>query len=78
MDKETQKYYERYFDLFSNEGWSQLIEEMEDTFATINNVTTIQDEKDMYYRKGQLDAMLNIIRFKNTIEETYEDLVAND
>ena len=29
LDKETEEYYSKYFDLFRTDGWKQLIEELQ-------------------------------------------------
>jgi hypothetical protein len=43
MNQELQKYYEDRFDLFSRQGWLDLIEDVEAMLDSMNNVSTITD-----------------------------------
>ena len=58
MDREDEKYYNDYFDLFRSDGWKQLIEELTQNAATINNVAVIKDAEDLFFRQGQLEVCL--------------------
>tara|TARA_R110002167_G_scaffold15671_1_gene62199 strand:- start:194 stop:424 length:231 start_codon:yes stop_codon:yes gene_type:complete len=53
-------------DLFRQEGWQNLIEEMKLNLPNINSIENAKDEKDLYFRKGQL----NMIGFLLNLEET--------
>ena len=57
MDRDDEQYYNNYFDLFRNDGWKQLVEELTDTAANINNVAVIKDAQDLFFRQGQLDIL---------------------
>lgn len=50
MDKETEVYYNNYFDLFNNDGWKQLIGELTQNAVVINSVENLKDEQDMYVK----------------------------
>ena len=71
MDKELQKYYETYFDLFSSEGWKQYIKDVEDNRTLMSDVLTIKDGNDLYYRKGVLETLDRILNFESAIEAAY-------
>ena len=78
LDQETEQYYNKYFDLFSNAGWKQLIEELQQNAFVINSVEATKDENDLYVRKGQLNVLAYILNFENTTNNNYEELVSND
>ena len=74
MDKETQDYFDRYFDLFASHGWKQFIEDMEDNRTLMSDLLTIKDANDLYYRKGQLEVLNRIVNFQLAIENAYEEV----
>ena len=74
MDKETQDYFDRYFDLFASQGWKQFIEDMEDNRTLMSDLLTIKDANDLYYRKGQLEVLNRIVNFQLAIETAYEEI----
>ena len=41
MTPELQKYYEDRFNLFSMDGWKDLIEDIDKIIASINNIATV-------------------------------------
>jgi hypothetical protein len=65
-DKELELYFRQMNDLFRQEGWQNLIEEMKLNLPNINSIENAKDEKDLYFRKGQL----NMIGFLLNLEET--------
>lgn len=73
MDKELQIYYENLLDLFTRDGWKQFIEDIQDNADMLNDITTISDEKQFWYRRGQLEAVERILSYESTIKNTYED-----
>jgi hypothetical protein len=73
VDKDLQKYYETYFDLFSSEGWKQYIKDVEDNRTLMSDVLTIKDGNDLYYRKGTLETLDRILNFENAIVASYEE-----
>jgi len=78
MDKELETYYNNYFDFFGTNGWKQLIEELKTNATNINSVETVKDEADMYFRKGQLNILANLLNFQTMIEHGYEEATKED
>lgn len=74
MDKDTQDYFDRYFDLFASQGWKQFIEDMEDNRTLISDLLTVRDANDLYYRKGQLDTLNRIVNFQLAIENAHTEV----
>ena len=78
IDQETEQYYNKYFDLFNNPGWKQLIEELKQNALVINSVEATKDQNDLYVRKGQLNVLAYILNFETTTNNNYEELTSDD
>lgn len=74
MTPELQKYYESRFDMMSTEGWKDLIEDIEAMSVSINNITTVSDEKDLQFKKGELSILTWLKTLKQVSEQAYEEL----
>ena len=74
MTPELQKYYESRFDMMSTEGWKDLIDDIEVMSASINNITTVNDEKDLQFKKGELSILTWLKTLKQVSEQAYEEL----
>jgi hypothetical protein len=74
MNQELQKYYEDRFDLFSRQGWLDLMEDVEGMLDSMNNVSTITDEKSLQFRKGEISILIWLKTLKGVSERAYEDL----
>ena len=78
MDRDDEAYYNSYFDLFRTDGWKQLIGELTQNAATINNVAVIKDAEDLFFRQGQLEVLVYLLQFEDSINNSYDDLVGTD
>lgn len=74
MNPELQKYYEDRFDLFSRQGWADLMEDVDTMLIPLNNVSTIADEKSLQFRKGEISILVWLQTLKWVSERAYEDL----
>ena len=74
LDKETEEYYSKYFDLFRTEGWEQLIEELKQNAMMINSVENTKDSEDLFIRKGQLKVLAYLLNFENNMETSFAEL----
>ena len=74
MTPELQKYYEARCDLFSQQGWLDLMEDVDTMLDAMNNVSTIADEKSLQFRKGEISILTWLKTLKGVSERAYEDL----
>jgi len=74
MTPELQKYYEDRFDLFSRQGWVDLMEDVDVMLDAMNNVSTIADEKSLQFRKGEISILIWLKTLKGVSEQAYEEL----
>ena len=78
MDKELETYYNNFFDLFRNEGWKQLHTELVNNINVINNVNLTKDEQDLFFRKGQLAVIANLVNLEETINTAYKEIIESN
>ena len=74
MDKQLEKYYEERFSTMPTVGWKQFIEDVQGIFDAVNKVAPIQNEIDLFFRKGQLDILQWLLTLKESSEQAYEAL----
>ena len=78
MEKEVEEYYNKYLDLFGNDGWKQLIEELTQNAAAINSVEATKDGNDLYTRKGQLNVLAYMLNLESTVNNNFDELQKQD
>ncbi len=74
MSPELQRYYEDRFDLFVHPGWIDLMEDIDNMLSAMNNISTINDEKSLQFRKGEVSILTWLKTLKKVSEDAYEDL----
>ena len=67
-DIELEKYYRSFEEMFRSDGWKNLTEDLRGSALNVNSVEACQDDKDLYYRKGQLAVMANMLNLESQIE----------
>jgi hypothetical protein len=77
MDKELEQYYNNFFELFRTEGWKQLLQDITASVNNINSVGAVKDADDLFFRKGQLVVLSNIINLEASINTAFEELTNN-
>jgi len=74
LTPELQKYYESRFDLMSKEGWKDLMEDIDTMIESLNNISTIPDEKSLQFKKGELSILTWLRTLKEVSERAFEEL----
>jgi hypothetical protein len=64
--KDDNQFFKDRLNLFEQEGWSDLVGELETLSMNLNNVQSIQDEKDLYFVKGQLSIIQMIVNLEDS------------
>jgi hypothetical protein len=75
MTPELQKYYEARFEMMSTEGWQDLIEDVDKIILTLNNISVIDSEKDLQFKKGELSILSWLKNLKQISERAYEEIL---
>ena len=74
MTPELQKYYEDRFSMMASEGWKELLIDIDNMIISLNNISVIQDEKSLQFKKGELSILNWLKTLKQVSERAYEDL----
>ena len=78
MTPELQKYYEDRFSMMATQGWIDLLEDIDNMATAVNNISTVSDEKDLQFKKGELSILTWLKTLKQVSEQAYEDLNEKD
>ena len=74
MNPELQKYYESRFEMMGNQGWKDLIVDIDNMIESLNNISVIPDEKTLQFRKGELSILTWLKTLREVSERAYEEL----
>ena len=74
MTPDLQRYYESRFDTMGTDGWLDLMEDIDNMIASLNNISTIPDEATLHFKKGELSILTWLRTLKEVSERAYEEL----
>ena len=74
LDPSLQKYYESRFDMMSTDGWKDLMDDIDNMINSLNNISTIPDEKSLQFKKGELSILTWLKTLKQVSTQAYEEL----
>ena len=75
---ELEKYYRSFESMFRSKGWKNFKDDILDSANQINSVEACQDDKDLYFRKGQLAFAASILNLETMIEQAKEQQAEAD
>ena len=73
IDPKLELYYRNMRELFRTDGWKQLIEDLTANGVTIDSVEVTRNNEDLYFRKGQLDVIANIVNLEGQVERAEQE-----
>jgi hypothetical protein len=73
MGKSDNDFFNDRLRLFEQEGWSDLIGELETLSLNLNDVRSIENEKDLYFVKGQLSMIQMIVNLEDSTREVMDN-----
>ena len=74
MSPDLQKYYESRFEMMGNQGWKDLMIDIDNMIESLNNISVIPDEKTLQFRKGELSILTWLKTLREVSERAYEEL----
>jgi hypothetical protein len=74
MSPDIQKYYESRFDMMATGGWKDLMDDIDNMIGSLNNISTISDEKSLQFKKGELSILVWLKTLKQVSTQAYEEL----
>ena len=75
--KETEAYFRSLNDMIRSDGWQNFLEEIRVTANQVNAVELTKDANDLYFRKGQLAILANILNFETQVANAQEEFEAD-
>lgn len=73
MNKENETYFRNLNEMFRSEGWKIFIDDIKQGAINVNSVEMAKDEQDLYFRKGQLAVMANILNIEAQVAAAQEE-----
>jgi len=71
-DKELELYFRNMNELFRTEGWKSLLSDMKLNLPSIDSIENTKDEKDLYFRKGQMNIIGTLLNLEETTRRGQE------
>jgi len=60
--------------MMATPGWRDLIDDIEKIKESLNNISVVENEKDLQFKKGELSILTWLSTLKQVSEQAYEDL----
>ena len=77
MEQNLGKFYDEAFSMMATQGRRDLMGDIQKVKTNYNDLSTVTDTQELYFRKGQLDILNWLLGLKGSYEKTYEDLQAS-
>jgi len=74
MAKENEEFYRDRVDLLETEGWADLIEELKVMSKSVKRLDSIDNEKDLWFARGQLSILRQMIVLEDATKATMTEL----
>ena len=74
MAKENEEFYRDRVDLLETEGWADLIEELKVMSESVKRLESIDNEKDLWFARGQLSILRQMIVLEDATKATMTEL----
>lgn len=74
MAKENEEFYRDRIDLLETEGWADLIEELKVMSNSVKRLDSIDNEKDLWFARGQLSILRQMIVLEEATKATMTEL----
>lgn len=74
MTPELQRYYEKRLSMMSDEAWADLMVDVQKMADATNDITNIQDDKTLHFRRGELSIMRWLLNLRDVSEMAYQQL----
>lgn len=72
-DQEFEDYTLSMQELFRSKGWEFFLNDIKGGVPNVNSIEAAKDENDLFFRKGQLAVMANILNLEAQLESVIEE-----
>ena len=74
LDDQTKQFYRARQDLIEQDGWRDLVEELKNLEEIYNKLDSVESDKDLWFAKGQLSILRQVISLETTTKQAEEEL----
>jgi len=74
LTQEDKQFYHNRLNLIEQDGWRDLVKELKNLEDLTNNLDSIESEKDLWFARGQLSILRQIIALEDTTKSAAEEL----
>ena len=74
ISTEDKQFYHNRLNLIEQDGWRELVQELKTLEDLTNNLDSIENEKDLWFARGQLAILRQIIGLEETTKQAAEEL----
>lgn len=74
MNPRLQAYYENRLSMMGDPAWNDLMEDVQQMADATNDITNIQDDKTLHFRRGELSIMRWLLNLREISETAYQQL----
>jgi len=71
-DQQFEEYTRSMKEMFRSKGWEYFINDIRSGVPNVNSVEVTKDAEDLFFRKGQLAVMANILNLEAQLEGVIE------
>lgn len=76
LDPVLKRYYENRISMFGTEAWHDLIDDIRTMESSTNDISAIQDEKTLHFRRGELSIMRWLLGLEEMSRAAFDQLKA--
>ena len=74
MIQDDKQFYHNRLSLIEQDGWRDLVEELSNLEALTNNLDSVESEKDLWFARGQLSILRQMIALEDATKAAAEQL----
>ena len=74
MIQDDKQFYHNRLSLLEQDGWRDLVEELSNLEALTNNLDSVESEKDLWFARGQLSILRQMIALEDATKAAAEQL----
>jgi len=74
LTQEDKQFYHNRLNLIEQDGWRELVQELKTLEELTNNLDSVESEKDLWFARGQLSVLRQVIGLEETTKAAAEEL----
>ena len=74
ISTEDKQFYHNRLNLIEQDGWRELVQELKTLEDLTNNLDSVESEKDLWFARGQLSILRQMIGLEDTTKAAAEEL----